>query len=420
MTVAVGIEAINAFGGIAALDVSILAQHRGLEMSRFENLLMKQRAVPLPFEDPVTLAVNAAKPLVDALSEEERQRIELLIIGTESGIDFGKSMGTYVHDHLKLSRNCRQFELKQACYSGTAGLQMAVNFILSQVSPGAKALVIATDMSRFMVAEGGEALLQDWSYAEPSGGSGAVAVLVSETPHIFQIDVGANGYYGYEVMDTCRPEPDSEAGDADLSLLSYLDCCENSFREYQRRVEGVTYRETFQYLAFHTPFGGMVRGAHRTMMRKLAKAAPAEIDADFARRVQPGLTYCARVGNIMGATVLLSLASTICNGDFSSPKRIGCFSYGSGCCSEFYSGVVSQAGAERLRKMDIAGQLDARYLLSMEEYDSLLFSNNNLRFGMRNGTFNVAAFPQALAGMRGKQRLVLAEIREFHREYEWV
>jgi polyketide biosynthesis 3-hydroxy-3-methylglutaryl-CoA synthase-like enzyme PksG len=420
MTLAVGIEAMNAFGGTAALDVTALAQHRGLEMSRFENLLMKQRAVPLPFEDPVTLAVTAAKPLVDALSDEERGRIELLIIGTESGIDFGKSLGTYTHHYLGLSRNCRQFELKQACYSGTAALQMAVNFILSQASPGAKALVIATDMSRFMVADGGEALSQDWSYAEPSGGSGAVAVLVSETPHILRIDVGANGYYGYEVMDTCRPEPDSEAGDADLSLLSYLDCCENAFREYQRRVEGVDYRETFQYLAFHTPFGGMVKGAHRSMMRKLAKATPADIDTDFTRRVQPGLAYCARVGNIMGATVLLSLASTICNGDFSLPKRIGCFSYGSGCCSEFYSGVVGHDGAERLRKMGIAGQLDGRYLLSMEEYDSLLFSNSNLRFGTRNGTFNVSAFPQALASMRGKQRLVLSEIREFHRKYEWV
>lgn len=420
MTVTVGIEAMNAFGGTAALDVTALAKHRGLEMSRFENLLMKQRAVPLPFEDPVTHAVTAAKPIVDQLDEAEKGRIELLITCTESGIDFGKSLSTYVHDYLGLSRNCRQFELKQACYSGTAGLQMAINFILAQTSPGAKALVIATDISRFMVAEGGEALSQDWSYAEPSGGAGAVAMLVSGKPHVFKIDAGANGYYGYEVMDTCRPEPDSEAGDADLSLLSYLDCCENAFREYQRRVDGVDYRETFQYLAFHTPFGGMVKGAHRTMMRKVAKAKPAEIEADFTQRVLPGLNYCSRVGNIMGATVLLSLASTICNGDFRSPKRIGCFSYGSGCCSEFYSGVVTEDGASRLQRLDIQKHLDERYLLSMEEYDGLLFSNVNLRFGTRNGVFNVDAFPQARNSMAGRQRLVLAEIKEFHRKYQWI
>ncbi|MFA7746563.1 3-hydroxy-3-methylglutaryl-ACP synthase, partial [Salinicoccus roseus] len=81
------------------------------------------------------------------------------------GIDFGKSLSTYIHDYLGLNRNCRLFELKQACYSGTAGLQMALNFILSQTSPGAKALVVATDISRFLIAEGGDALSEDWSYA---------------------------------------------------------------------------------------------------------------------------------------------------------------------------------------------------------------------------------------------------------------
>lgn len=283
----------------------------------------------------MTFGVNAAKPIIDALSEAEKDRIELLITCSESGIDFGKSLSTYIHEYLGLNRNCRLFEVKQACYSGTAGFQMAVNFILSQTSPGAKALVIASDISRFLIAEGGDALSEDWSYAEPSAGAGAVAVLVGENPEVFQIDPGANGYYGYEVMDTCRPIPDSEAGDSDLSLMSYLDCCEQTFLEYQKRVPGANYQDTFQYLAYHTPFGGMVKGAHRTMMRKVAKVKTSGIETDFLTRVKPGLNYCQRVGNIMGAALFLALASTIDQGRFDTPKRIGCFSYGSGCCSEF-------------------------------------------------------------------------------------
>ena len=153
--VAVGIEDLNFFGGTAYLDVKELAIHRKLDLTRFENLLMKEKAVALPYEDPVTYAVNAAKPLLKRLSEQEKERIELLITCSESGIDFGKSLSTYIHHYLGLSRHCRLFELKQACYSGTAGLQMAINFILSQTSPGAKALVVATDISRFMVVEGG-------------------------------------------------------------------------------------------------------------------------------------------------------------------------------------------------------------------------------------------------------------------------
>lgn len=418
--ISVGIEAMNIFAGSAYLDVMQLAKHRNLDTARFENLLMKEKAVALPHEDPVTYAVNAAKPLLDRLTQAEKDRVELLITCTESGIDFGKSISTYIHHYLGLNRNCRLFEIKQACYSGTAGFQMAVNFILAQTSPGAKALVIATDISRFMVVEGGEAISEDWSFAEPSGGAGAVAMLVSSQPHVFRVDTGANGYYGFEVMDTCRPVPDSEAGDADLSLMSYLDCCERAYGEYQKRVAGVDYQQTFQYLSFHTPFGGMVKGAHRTMMRKIAKAAPQQIEADFKQRVVPGLTYCQRVGNIMGGTVFLSLASTIDNGDFEQPRRIGCFSYGSGCCSEFYSGIVSKEGQVRQRQLGLEKTLNDRYHLSMPEYEALLQGSGAIRFGTRNTVLDTQVVPGAWAQSKGKQQLYLKEIREFHRKYEWI
>ena len=415
----VGIEAMNVFAGTVYLDVKKLAEHRKLDTSRFENLLMKEKTVALPYEDPITYAVNAAKPLIDALSPEEKDRIEMVITCTESSFDFGKSMSTYCHDLLGLNRNCRLFEIKNACYSGAAGIQMATNFILSQVSPGAKVLVIATDISRFMVEEGGDALTADWSFAEPSGGSGAVAMLVSEKPYVFQLDVGANGYYGYEVMDTCRPSPDADAGDSDLSLLSYLDCCENAFLEYQKRVEGADFVSTFKYIAYHTPFGGMVKGAHRNMMRKIAKAKPNEIEADFESRVFPGLVYCQRVGNIMGATAALSIASTIEHGNFDSPQRIGCFSYGSGCCSEFFSGVINKEGQERLRAMKIKQHLDNRFELSMDVYDELLRGSNALKFGTRNLVLDNQFVPEARVA-QNKEVLFLKEIKEYHRKYEWV
>jgi polyketide biosynthesis 3-hydroxy-3-methylglutaryl-CoA synthase-like enzyme PksG len=416
----VGIEAMNVFGGTVCLDVIQLAKHRNLDTSRFENLLMKEKAVALPYEDPVTFGVNAAKPIVDLLSPAEKDRIELLITCTESGIDFGKSISSYIHHHLGLNKNCRLFELKNACYSGTAGFQMAVNFILSQTSPGAKALVIATDISRFIAVDSGEALTADWSFAEPSSGAGSVAMLISENPYVFQVDVGANGYYGYEVMDTCRPIPDSEAGDSDLSLMSYLDCCEQAYLEYQKRVTGADYRKTFQYLAFHTPFGGMVKGAHRTMMRKMAKAKAEEIEADFMQRVVPGLDYCQRVGNIMGGTVFLSLASIIDHGNFDRPKRIGCFSYGSGCCSEFYSGVINAEGQGIQHRFNMEGHLNKRHRLSMNEYEALLKDSNAVKFGTRNVKLEFGLIPGVTASSEGKQRLFLEGIHEFHRKYTWI
>jgi len=412
-----GIEALNVFAGSAFLDLATLAAHRGLERNRFDNLLMTQKTVALPCEDPVTYAVNAARPLIDALSSQEKDRIELLITCTESGIDFSKSISSYVHHHLGLNRNCRMFEIKQACYSGTAGLQMAVSFVLSQVSPGAKALVVTTDLSRTAVHRDADEGSQDWSFAEPSGGAGAVAMLVSDRPRIFEVDVGANGYYGHEIMDTCRPTVDSEAGDVDLSLLSYLDCCEASFREYASRVAGADYRTSFDYLIFHTPFGGLVKGAHRTMMRKILQAKPAEIESDFERRVAPGLRYCQRVGNIMGGTLFLALASAIDHGDYASARRIGCFSYGSGCCSEFFSGIVTAQGQELLRRLRIDAQLEARSALTIEQYEQLLRTAPVAGFGTRDA--EVPPEPAALPARLGP-KLILKGVRNFHREYEWV
>lgn len=416
----VGIEALSVYLGCARLDVRRLAEARGLDLHRFDNLLIRDKTVAMPFEDPVSFAVNAALPLVEALSEEERGRIEMIITCSESGVDFGKSMSTYVHDHLGLHRGCRLFEIKQACYCATAGLQMAINAVLAQTSPGSKALVIATDLSRFNVVESGRVLAEDWAFAEPSSGAGAVAMLVGETPRILAVDVGCNGYYGYEVMDACRPIPDSEAGDTDLSLLSYLDCCEQSFRRYSERVEDVDYVDSFAYLAFHTPFGGMVKGAHRNMMRRLKKAMPAQIEQDFERRVRPGLRYCQSVGNIMGGTVFLSLASTIDEAAIDEPLRLGLFSYGSGCSSEFFSGVVTPESKRRLAALRIPEQLEARTELTVDEYDALLRGNRAVAFGTRNVTLEPRDFDSVWSDLEGSGRLVLKGIDEFHRRYERV
>lgn len=414
----VGIEGMGFYGGAAYLDVRELCLRRGLDIPRFENLLMREKTVALPYEDPVTFGVNAARPLIDGLSDAARSRIEMIITCTESGIDFGKSLSTYIHHYLGLARNCRLFEIKQACYSGTVGLQTAVNFVLSRASPGGKALVIATDISRFALADANA--IQEWAYSEPSSGAGAIALLVSETPELFQIDVGAYGNCAFEVMDTCRPGADTEAGDADLSLMAYLDCCAGAFDDYARRVEGANFRESFSYLCFHTPFGGMVKGAHRQLMRRLYKATPDEIETDFRQRMSPSLAYSERVGNTAGASLFVALAGTIDTADFDTPQRIGLFSYGSGCCSEFFSGVVGPAGKQRLNAMAIGEALNKRHHLSFAEYETLLQGNHAVRFGTRDAMLDHDVVPDAWSAYQNGQRLVLDAIVNYHRKYRWV
>ena len=408
---AVGIESMNAYVARAYIDVRELFVARNLNLERFPNLMMKAKSVNLPCEDPVTNAVNAAKPIIDQLTEAERNSIDMVITSSESGLDFGKSLSTYIHYHLGLSNHCRLFEVKQACYAGTAALQMAINYVNANTSPGAKVLVVSADVSRDA---------SQITYAEPTQGVASIAMLISNKPDVFEIDLGASGLYGHEVMDGCRPLPEMETGDPDLSLTIYMDCLENSFKHYASRKKGTDFQHSFDYLAFHTPFAGLVKASHRKMMRELKKATPIEIEQDFKQRIEPSLNYCAEVGNIYSGTLYLALAGIIATADYESNKRIGLFSYGSGCSSEFYSGIITPLSKKNLLKMKIKESLDSREKLSIEKYDQILKLNSEWIFGIKDKEVNPHGFADIYESQFSRKKLLtLKRVSNFHREYEW-
>jgi polyketide biosynthesis 3-hydroxy-3-methylglutaryl-CoA synthase-like enzyme PksG len=407
----VGIEAINVYGGPACIDVETIFRERQLNLERFSNLMMNRKSVGLPCEDAVTDAVNAAKPLIDRLTPEEKNQIEMVITGSESAIDVGKALSTYIHDYLGLSRNCRLFEVKQCCYSGTAALQTAACFVAAGLAPGAKALVLASDSLPNVKN----------TYAEPSTGLGAVAMLVSNKPCLMELDWGANGYYGYEVMDFVRPTPVTAGGNVDLTLLAYLECCEKSYQAFAAKVDGADFLETFDYLAYHTPFAGMVKGAHRKLLRTThPELAPEQMEADFKRRVLPSLAYCVEVGNIAGGTLYMALCGIIDTAPFQGMSRIGLFSYGSGCASEFFSGTITPKSREILAGMKIREKLESRYQLSMEQYDRLQDLYAGWILPEENKAVDLSPYREIYDhSINGKGLLVLKRIKDWHREYEW-
>jgi polyketide biosynthesis 3-hydroxy-3-methylglutaryl-CoA synthase-like enzyme PksG len=407
----IGIESINAYVGQTYLDVRELFDVRGLDTKRFSNLMMRQKSVNLPCEDPVTNAVNAAHPLVQALSPEERAQIEAVIVGTESGLDFGKPISTYVQAHLKLGRRCRSFEVKHACYGGTAALNSAMGLVELSANPKAKALVVATDAASVAAKN---------TYWEPSQGAGAVAMLVSRSPEVFELDPGAQGFYSYEVMDTCRPRADLEAGDSDLSLLSYLHCLEQSYGAYRDKVAGADLRESFDFLVLHTPFAGMVKGAHRTLLRKQKVLTPPELDGDFDQRVAPSIHHCTRVGNVYSAALYLALVSLLDTTEIDAPKRLGMFSYGSGCASEFYSGVVTPASRAKVRRNGIAEAIERRRRLSMAEYELLSDLSLEWKGPVQDKAVDITPYAGIYAQCcAGRGLLVLAQVEKYHRDYRW-
>src|SRR5215217_7009405 len=145
MTFAVGIDDLNLYASTLAIDFADIAAARGIPAKDFQHVQFTRRSVVPPYEDPVTLAVNAAKPIVDAAGPNN---FELLIVATETGVDYGKPLSSYVHKYLGLEPYCRHFEIKHACYAGTAAIEMATAWVRSLAAPGKKALVVMTDIAR--------------------------------------------------------------------------------------------------------------------------------------------------------------------------------------------------------------------------------------------------------------------------------
>lgn len=408
----VGIEALNVYCGLAQIPVEAIFAGRRLNEERLANLMMYERSLNLPFEDPITNAVNAAKPIVDALDPEEKDRIEILITSTESGIDYSKSVASYVHDFLGLSRQCRVIEAKQACYAATGAVQMGAAYVASGISPGAKVLVIATDVS--LVDERVD-------YTEPVMGAGAAAVLVSGHPRILTIDLGAFGTHSFETLDSARPDPTFDIADVDVSLFAYLDCLKHAFLAYRQRVEGTDFAKTFDFLVMHTPFAGLVKAGHRKMMREFGGEGAAEIEQDFKRRVLPSLAYGSKVGNLCSGAVYLALASLIDTVQPDAGYRVGLFSYGSGCSSEFFSGVIDQESTVALAGMQIGRHLAGRSALTFDDYEGLLKDNYGCLVPQKDRDIEIGRWSSIL-DLRSDRRSLLAlkAVRNYHRKYEWV
>ncbi|MDZ7592561.1 MAG: hypothetical protein U5L05_18190 [Rubrivivax sp.] len=62
-------------------------------------MMIDQRSVDPPWEDPITLAVNAGRRV---LRDDERHRVKLLLVASESAPDQEKAMSTWVQRYLDL------------------------------------------------------------------------------------------------------------------------------------------------------------------------------------------------------------------------------------------------------------------------------------------------------------------------------
>jgi 3-hydroxy-3-methylglutaryl CoA synthase len=404
----VGIDDLNIYGSTLAVEFAEIAVARGFSAQELHAARFQRRSLLPPYEDPITLAVNAAKPLVDAAGPES---FELVIVATETGVDYGKPLSSYVHRHLGLGARCWNLEAKHGCYSGTAALQLAAAWVRTNADAGKKALVVMTDVGRRHFGRS----------AELTSGAGAVALSVARTPRVLEIEAD-RGYGCKEVYDVARPTPTGEVGDAVLSLYAFLDLLELAWENYRSSVAGdLTLENRFRYMLYHAPLISLVEHAHRVLIEmEREDATPTEIRQSFDRMVGPALRYAQELGNTYTANVYTLLAGLIdAVPTLEAGTRVGVFSYGSGSCAEIYGGVVQAEARATLAAHRIGESLAARRKVAVEPYEALVMESERCL-----ASEQYAPDREFLKGhfeeyYRGRGLLVLDGVENYYRRYVW-
>jgi hydroxymethylglutaryl-CoA synthase len=332
-------------------------------------------------------------------------------VGTEGSVDFGKPISTNIHEALGLNNNVRNYETKHACYSGVAALNTALNWLASGLNHGKKALVIATDFSRMHLGKDHEFVL----------GGVAAAMLLSDTPRVVEYELGKEGSWSTNIYDTFRPTARHESGNNEVSLYSYMDALEGAFLNYRENAgEQFDFDAYFKSNIYHMPFPGMAFQAHRILCNLTKPRNKSEVKASFDEKVLPSLRYAQRVGSTYGASNFVGLCGLLKSNESLKPgDRIGFFSYGSGAIGEFYSGLVLPESRKTVDDMKIDEAFDNRREVTVEEYERIEQAREkNIEashyvpdFSILDGWYD--------RHYKGRGLLVLKEIKDFYRKYEW-
>lgn len=377
-----GIDSLSFYTSRYVLELADLAIARGIDPDKYIIGLGQERmSVTPPDEDVVTLAANSAKTALEGVDPSE---ISTLLVATESGIDQSKALGIWVHHLLGLPQSCRVVELKQACYAGCAALQLALSLVNQH--PNKKVLVIATDIARYGLKSPGE----------PTQGCGAASFVVSSKPKLIAFEP-EHGVYTSHVMDFWRPNySDTAYVDGKFSTKIYLESLEECWKSYTQQSNR-TFDDHYRF-CYHLPFVRMAQKAHERLCKLNAKQALPEAVAN-------SFIYSRNLGNSYTASLFIGLASLLeqTQEDLTS-KRIGFFSYGSGCVAEFFSGIVLPGYKNHLHTDYHETMLKERQPLGIEQYESF-FSFSLPQDGSNYQTKAHKTGKYRLSGVNNHERL---------------
>ncbi|WP_125587833.1 hydroxymethylglutaryl-CoA synthase [Companilactobacillus jidongensis] len=382
----VGIDRLGFYTPKKYIDIVELAEARDVDPDKFTiGIGQSKQAVPDVYQDAVTMAAEAADRVLD---DDNRDDIGLVIVGTESSVDESKATSAFLMDLLDLPEDVRAFEIKEACYGATAGLQMASNFVA--LNPDKKALVIASDIARYGIKTPGEV----------TQGAGAVAMVISQNPHILKLD-NKSVYMSRNVGDFWRPTFSKTAfARGKFSNEIYVEFFTTLWNKFQEKYDVTA--EDFDTMLFHIPYTKMGMKALRTLDGQMSDAQYEKLVEHYQKSIEFG----RNVGNLYTGSLYLGLLSYLVNGDAQADEKLMLFSYGSGAVGEIYSAKVVSGFDKYLDTEFIKEELNNRQKISVSDYENI--------FSKELGNGDITRLEDV------HDKFYLSEIKESERLYKKV
>jgi hydroxymethylglutaryl-CoA synthase len=344
-------------------------------------------------------------------------------VGTETILDKSKSVKSVLMQLFGDNTNIEGVDTVNACYGGTNAVFNTVNWVESSGWDGRDAIVVAGDIALY--AKGN---------ARPTGGAGAVAMLIGPNAPIV-VEPGLRGTYMQHVYDFYKPDLTSEYPivDGHFSIKCYTEAVDACYKAYNKReatlkstanghanghtngngvdpIGSKTPLDRFDYMTFHAPTCKLVSKSYARMLYNdyladPSSAAFAEVPVElrdmeynkslsdkvvektfigltkkrFNERVASSIEVPTMCGNMYCASVYGGLVSLLSNVDSATlqGKRIGVFSYGSGLASSLFSLKVNGPTEVIQKTLNLRERLTARRTVAPEVYDQVCWNSGD-------------------------------------------
>ena len=333
---------------------------------------------PEPWEDPVTMAAEAALKLLDADTALDRGGIRYLAAGSESGVDLSKPIAAYVQGLLvaagrPVPRSVGTFQVQHACAGGTVALAGVAGLLAAAGRAGESGLVICSDVARYEAA----------GTAEITQGAGAVAMLVQPEPRLLSLDLATMGLCSADVDDFFRPLGSETARvKGGYSMHCYQEALEGAFADHCRRrgASPADVLRSTDFFALHAPFRNMPEIAmKRLLSRHLGLDEAGARDLLQERGLFASVAGVARIGNIYSGSLYFTLAHLLADryrslGAGIAGRKLLLASYGSGNTMLVIEATVAADAPRVIERWDLQTPLVEERCGSMESYQEWLAS----------------------------------------------